>query len=132
MGKELAASHYTAVQQLRFRCAASATAHFHARLEKTSPSVQCVSRGHSPYENAAKHNSLCERALGGKNWWRPTTPQCTTSIPLRCISVAGIRPMKKQSSTSSYVSKLPTRMYLVVFSHCSLRARKFLLPNGGF
>ena len=65
MGKELVASHYPAVQQLRFRCAASATAHFHARLEKTSPSVQCVSRGHSPYEKTTKHNSLCEQAPNG-------------------------------------------------------------------
>ncbi len=47
-------------------------------------------------------------------------------------SVAGIRPMKKQPSITPYVSELPTELYLVVFSHCSGRARKFLLPNGGF
>ena len=46
MGKELVASHYPAVHNFD-----SATLH--------------LSRGHSPYEKAAKYNSLCEQAPNG-------------------------------------------------------------------
>ena len=46
-------------------------------------------------------------------------PQCT-SIPLRSISVAGYRPMKKDARRNLYVSKLTTDFTSHLFSHCSM------------